>query len=269
MKKLIISLFFFVSLIACGTLRVPHYAKSPMTLGDDVLDFSIFGAMDPHIPLKYKEDDADPNPDKLPISDIGLKLRYGMTDTMDIVFFGSAFTIVGLGLGYQWMGKSVYKTKKNNWNSTVQLKYVISRKSGKSIEPPTPTSTDNTVYLREHMEFNLPAVFSLSNSFGYMVNDWFTVYGGGQILYIQTKYKIEDKKGKRSVDKHIWGYGPFGGILLNLIGLGTTNSSWKIIFVAEGSLTNIPVALSWNKGKERHWLPGISSSLSFLIRFPY
>ena len=266
MKKLIIPLFFVVNLTACLTvINVPTQVNSPTTLGDNVLDVSVFGA---RAPVNYVKDEGDEGIETRFLHDqpwlpaLGLKLGYGVTNNIDVelqteyAYIGLPY--ISLGMKYQWLGAPIYKTKRDDWNSTAQLKFMLGHIKT------TRTSSSEEGALADKVRIWVSG-FSLSNSFGYMIQDWLVVYGGGQAIYMFVDYKLKKQGNTKlsKVESHIWGYGPFAGVQLNT----TLGSVWKVVFSLEGSFTNLPVAAGFYKGKERHWTPGVAGSLSVLFPF--
>ena len=251
MKKLSTLVFFVVALQAYG-LSIPNQVNSPMALGDHVLDISIV--------LVNGDGGA-----------FGLRSSYGVTDKIDVEFEGVKTDLsyigldIGLGLSYQWLGESVYKIKQNNVNSTARLKffrgesqedYIIAQHSSGDVSDGVKTRIKS------------PIGVSFSNSFGYVLREWISIYGGGQIAYVFVRHEMKiGSEPEERTDNHIWRYGPFGGILFSLVGSGTVDSFWKIVFAIEGSFMNTPISSLLYKGKERHWLPITSGSLSILFAF--
>ena len=153
-------------------------------------------------------------------------------------------------MSYQWLGTPIYKTKQGDFNSTVRF-HLIGQYSFR---------VTHGRYTEEWTVLGLG--FSLSNSLGYMISDWFSVYGGGRSIYILANQEIIDLKQKnnsKTTDSHLWYFGPFVGVRLN-----TTGSIWKFVFALEGNFTSIPIDAGFYAKSERYWIPGYSSSLSVL-----
>ena len=257
MKKSTVLFLIVVNLTACTTIiNIPNTVKSPTTLGNNTFDISGIGGGAPSIPLKDKDTITVDDIGFVPIA--GFKFGYGLTDKMDIEAETSAPILIGalhyisLGINYQWLGNPVYKTKQGDWTSTTQLKAILGIKD-----------KANSKIIKS------PMGFSLSNTAGYMIYDWLTVYGGGQATYIFAEFKIkkQEQGTAKKIDSHILSYGPFAGIRFKLFDLDTTNSPWKIIFSLEGNLTNVPLSIGFDKRKNRHWMPGFIGSSSVLLQF--
>ena len=201
----------------------------------------------------------------------GFRFGYGLTDEIDIESELTAASIpdfyASLGLRYQWLGESALKAKQNDWTSVAQLKliYGAGEETG---EDKISSSTEGDTIQRHLVGHGFGAGFSLSNSFGYTVRDWFTIYGGGEIIYLYANYEVEvstkskNIEEKRETDDNLWIYGPFAGIQLN-----TTGPHWMLVFALEGSLMYHPVATGWNKEKKWQLQPGLASSIKVLLPF--
>ena len=270
MKNLIIPLFFVFNLTACvTTIGVPDHVKSPMTRGKDVLDISGVGAVGPASEFIFPDDAVGPAniifPDDeetaIPNPNFGLKLSYGITDTVDV---GLEFAMqeepevgfLSLEVKYQWLGKSIFQTKQSDWNSATQLKVTYGEGGGSENKDERAESWEGEGTLLG---------FSLSNSFGYMVWDWLAVYGGAQVGYMFADYKVNivgKESTTKKIEDHIWRYGPFAGIQLNTVG-----SHWKIIFALEAGITNVPSVTGWDKGEKRNWELNQAVSASILLQF--
>jgi hypothetical protein len=78
-----------------------------------------------------------------------------------------------------------------------------------------------------------------------MISDWFSVYGGGRAIYTGTNYEIKERSNSKTIDNHLWYFGPFTGVQLH-----TTDAPVKVVFAVEGNFTNIPLAAGfYNEGK--------------------
>ena len=251
--RIFVILFFIVNLTACVTMSVPGYINSPTALGEGVLNVSgivaneqqIIFSSDTETPpvLEYEH--------SFELSTMYFKIGYGITDRMDTeLLFGShfgSFDIEGdkhlsLSLSYQWLGASIYKTKQGDLNSTAKLQLIRQNES-----------FDN--------EFVVGSGFYLSNSFGYMISNWFSFYGGGRAIYILANYEIKEEDNNRTINNHLWCFGPFVGVQLNTIG-----SVWKIIFAVEGNFTDMPISAGFYELDKNYWIPGYSSSLRVLYQ---
>ena len=161
MKNLIVFFLFAFNLTPCLSLSIPKQINSPTTLGNNVAVLEIEQ-------LTIKENKG--------FIGFDFGLGYGVTDKMDIDIdleitrSDSKMDYISLGVQYQWLGASAFKTTENNWNSTTQLKFILGDANNSSKEV-----AGNRI--------KAPG-FSLSNSFGYMIQDWVSVYGGGQAVYL-------------------------------------------------------------------------------------
>ncbi len=256
--KTFVILFFAIQLTACATkLAVPGPTNSPTTLGEGVVSVSGGIASEPHVHFK-DSNDSKVYPSEYFLSSpnaIHFKLGYGITDRIDtgLLYDANADSnSLVLDLNYQWLGVPIYKTKQGDLNSTVRLSLIGQYDQGK---------VRGSGSIRASVE---GLGFSLSNSFGYMVSDWFSFYGGGRSIYILASYEIKNKidSSSRTTNNHLWYFGPFIGIQLN-----TTGSIWKVVFTVEGNFTSIPVAAGFYKKDDRWWIPGYSGVLSVLYHF--
>ena len=279
--RILVILFFVVNLTACLSLSNPNQTKLPTTSGRKVLSISAVGSVSSGINF-VPPDKEDSVGSLTPPSPAGFRFGYGITDKIDVESELIAASIpdfyASLGVRYQWLGESVFKVKPNDWTSTAQMKFIY----GEGSE----TGEDYLYVKDEDKSFDrylsgkgVLYGFSLSNSFGYKVWDWFVVYGGGEVIYLSANYEvnIEAKEQKpqvenktkesttrsnKKIDDKFWLYGPFAGIQLQ-----TTGPHWKILFALEGNLINLPIATGWYKGKERHWQRSVTASLNILLPF--
>ena len=122
--KVLAILFFFVNSTACVTaIGIPDIVKSPMTLGKKVLDVSAVENTNPTSRFIFPDkvtDDVSPLSGPSPYA--GLRLSYGITDTIDVgleltgrvtsVANALNADVLSLGVKYQWLGESIFQTKK-------------------------------------------------------------------------------------------------------------------------------------------------------------
>ena len=254
--KTFVILFFVVQLTACATkLAVPGHTNSPTTLGEGVLSASGGVASEPHVRFK-DSNDSKVYPSEYflsPPNAIHFKLGYGITDRIDTGLLFDAnveSNSLILDLSYQWLGVPIYKTKQGDLNSTVRLSLIGQYDRGKA----------HSVDIIEKSVMGLG--FSLSNSFGYMISDWLSFYGGGRAIYILANYEIKKDSSSKTTNSHLWYFGPVVGVQLS-----TTGSIWKVVFTIEGNFTSIPVAAGFYKKNDRWWIPGYSGILSVLYQF--
>ena len=152
-----------------------------------------------------------------------LGFGYGATDEWYIQM-GMYWLAPFVETWYQWLGHS----NENSWSSTVKL------------------------------AAQWPGVFLISNSFGYTVENWLSVYGGLQVTADLNKYPSFSPPNKSDQSKpYSYGYGAFAGIHLNK----NIFSESQLIYMLEAGYLNTDFAET--KEKSRFWVPVISSSLSF------
>lgn len=280
----IFAILFLINLTACLSLSVPNQTKSPTTVGHKVLSISAIGSfLGPWI--KFLPPDRESSSGSLaPPMPTGLRLGYGITDKIDIeselLIASVPYLSAGLGVKYQWLGESAFKTEQNDWTSTAQLNFIHGYgeyEEYEEYEGERPFSFVRNLLSGSGVLYG----FSLSNSFGYMVLDWLVVYGGAKVTYLSAEYNvdIEAKEQKdpqvesktaesttssnKKIGDKFWIYGPFAGIQLKK----TMGPHWKIIFTVEGNTINLPQHTGWYKKRKRIWQPHLAASLNILLPF--
>ena len=285
--RIFVILFFVVNLTACLSLSIPNQTNPPVTSGHKVLSISAVGSTGP--PIDFIPPGQESGGGELvPPMPAGFRFGYGVIDKIDIESELTAASVpdfyASLGVRYQWLGESAFKIKPNDWTSTAQLKFIYAT-GGESREDYLYVRDEDKSFDRYLNGFGDLYSFSLSNSFGHVISDWFVVYGGAKVIYLSAEYnvnieaeeqrrppRVEDKvegktaesitRSKEEIDDKLWIYGPFAGIQLQ-----TTGPHWRIIFALEGTLLNLPIATGWYKGEERHWQPNVAASLNILLPF--
>ena len=287
--KIFIILFFCFHLIACNTFSIPHsiphQTGSPMTSGYKVLSFSnsmIVAHFTDVILIPPGHDTVGGFLGFEGSNPFGIKVGYGITDKIDIEAELSTTESLpdyytSLGVKYQWLGESAFKVKSSNLTSTTQLKFIYGEVSeeekAKTKKIPIKKDPKTTFYIDKHVTHHYLIRgdlygFSLSNSFGYVVWDWFVIYIGGAVTYLSASYEVTArdytgssvKKTEAETEDDLWIYWPFAGIQLQ-----TTGLHWKIIFALEWNVVNLPLYMGWNNKEKRQWDSAINASVNILL----
>ena len=220
MKKLIILLISILITHTCFA-NVFRTNNSPFTIDKGKFDLSI-GTSSAYVPSS-----ADVIVG-IPITAF-LGFGYGKTDKLYIqmgvdIIAPSVGTALFAGAWYQWLGDS----NENPWSSTAKLSADL---------------TGNVL---------------ISNSFGYTVKNWLSIYSGVQITADANEYSHFPplNKSDKSKSPYSYEYGAFAGIRLNI-----DIFSDQLIYIMEAGYLNMVVVLT--EKKQRFWVPIISHSLSY------
>ena len=173
MKRLQLNILFFLTLITNICFADIFLTNNnPFTTGKSKFDFSIGGAL-PLLPPVSKEFDFFTR-------SIGiLSFGYGLTNKVYIrvgtapliqpnpylgPYLGLLSAILSpsslaIEIQYQWLGSPLNKIEENQWNSTVKL------------------------------SAGLPGNILVSNSFGYTIKNWLSIYSGLQAIATSIYYK--------------------------------------------------------------------------------
>ena len=256
--KLIGLLITSIYLLGCAIAIPVHQNHTPQSLGSGGVDISFMSNTGPAIGPESESGSsletqaAEDLTELSPIS--GLHLGVGITENVDLeletlfsLFSGSIFTA---GLKFQWMGKNMFVGKQGDVNSSLRIRYF----SASGFED-DPDDTSETLFDDIFTEKLVGSGFVVSNSIGYLVADFFGVYGGAQFIQgtVDWEYRNGGPGGTQFLgSREFTGFGPFFGVHLN-----STGSSFRVYLSAEFQYTNMPASYS----DTRNWSESVSTSL--------
>ncbi len=256
--RLLILLIVSAFLFGCAIAIPVHQNHTPQSLGSGGVDLAIMSNTGPAIGPESESGSSLENQAAEAITELspisGVHLGIGLTDSLDLeleslfsFFSGSVFTV---GLKYQWMGKNVFSGKGGDTNSSLRVRYFMA--SGFEDDP---DDTSDTLFDDIFTEELKGSGFVVSNSWGYLLADFFGVYVGGQYIQgaVEWNYRNDSPTGTAfSGDRTFTGYGPFAGLHLN-----TSGSSFRVYLSLEYQYTNLPATFD----DSRNWAESFSSSL--------
>jgi hypothetical protein len=190
---------------------------------------------------------------------MGISFGLGLTNSIDIEVealanFGSG-AISTAAIKYQWLGDSIFSGKAGSSNSSIKIKYFAAT----GFEDDSEDGSSDNIFNDIYTEKLSGSGFVISNSFGYLLADFFGAYFGGQ--YIQGSLDFEYREGSStgtqfSGERTFTGYGPFLGFHLNSAG-----TSFRVYLAAEFQYTNLPATFS----DERVWNESVSTYLGLIF----
>ncbi len=252
-----------VYLAGCAVALPVHQLHTPQSRGSLNFEFGAMSNTAPSIGPDYEDGSSLDNNtvDSLAeaVPSMGAAFGLGITESLDIELeaianFGSG-SIASAGIKYQWLGSNIFSGKAGSMNSSVRVKYFVA--SGYE-DDATNSSSDNIFngIFTEKLE---GSGLIVSNSFGYLLADFFGAYVGGQ--YIQGSLKYDYREGSStgtlySGDRSFTGYGPFAGLHLN-----SSGTSFRAYLAMEVQYTNLPATFS----DERVWHESVATYLGLIL----
>lgn len=257
--KNLLLLLLSLHLLGCAIAIPVHQNHTPQSLGSGGIELSVLSNSGPSIGPDFEEGSSLSTTTAENLSELspstGLHLGVGLTNSLDLeletLFSFFSGSVVTAGLKYQWLGQPLFAGKSGETHSSLRLRYFAASGFSDDSESGTNDSLFDNIYVEELDGSG----FILSNSFGYLVTDFFGAYVGGQYIQgsLDYRYREDDSTGTLYTgDRTISGYGPFLGLHLNSVG-----SRLRFYLSLEFQLTNMPATFS----DKKVWSESFSSSL--------
>jgi hypothetical protein len=216
-----ISVFAIAALLSACAVSVPvQEARPPQSMGNNGFSLGIISAVNPVVGpdlyqygLENKALDAS-----IDASLFGFTFVYGITEQLDIEFEALASLLSGstsvLSLKYQWLGNSLFKSKRGEWVGSARFKLLDS--SGYVSANDGTNEDDNPIDLDDlYFEKFDGSGYGISQLFGYHVADWFmlNINGFYSIFEVDSRFRDGGPSGTLYTDNRDVGlYGINAGL---------------------------------------------------------